>query len=41
VSYGGNPARVWDKARQHGFVSAGGGTWYSQTLKLLSPGDRV
>jgi hypothetical protein len=41
VSYGGNPARVWDEARQHGFISAGGGTWYSQTLKLLSPGDRV
>ena len=41
VSYGGDLARVWDEARQHGFISAGGGTWYSQTLKLLSPGDRV
>ena len=41
VSYGGNPARVWEEARQHGFISADGGTWYSQTLKLLSPGDRV
>ena len=40
VSYGGDPARVWEEARQHGFISAGGGTWYSQTLKLLSPGDR-
>jgi hypothetical protein len=41
VSYGGNPARVWEEARQHGFISAGGGTWCSQTLKLLAPGDRV
>jgi hypothetical protein len=41
VSYGGNPARIWDEARQYGFISAGGGTWYSQTLKLLAPGDRV
>lgn len=39
VSYGGE--RSWDEARQYGFISAGGGTWYSQTLKLLSPGDRV
>jgi Endonuclease NucS len=41
VSYGGNPARIWDEARRYGFISAGGGTWYSQTLRLLSPGDRV
>ena len=33
--------RSWDDAREFGFVSAGGGTWYSQTLKLLKPGDRV
>ena len=39
VSYGGD--RDWEDAREFGFVSAGGGAWYSQTLKLLSPGDRV
>ncbi len=38
VSYG---DRVWSDARKFGFVSGGGGAWYSRTLKLLSPGDRV
>jgi uncharacterized protein YeaO (DUF488 family) len=38
VSFG---DRSWEDARQYGFISAGGGNWYSQTLKLLSPGDRV
>ena len=33
--------RSWDDARKYGFVSAGGGLWYSNTLKLLSPGDRI
>jgi len=41
VSFGGNDTRDWDEARKYGFVSGGGGNWYSQTLKLLSPGDRV
>ena len=39
VSYGAD--RSWDEARQYGFVSGGGGSWYSRTLKLLSPGDRI
>ena len=39
VSFGGDC--TWDEARSYGFISAGGGTWYSQTLKLLSPGDRI
>ena len=26
---------------KYGFISAGGGTWYSKTLELLSIGDRV
>lgn len=39
VSYGGDC--TWEDARTYGFISAGGGSWYSQTLKLLSPGDRV
>jgi len=41
VSFGDMNSRNWDDARQYGFISAGGGSWYSQTLKLLSPGDRV
>jgi hypothetical protein len=38
VSYGG---RSWSDAVKYGFISGGGGSWYSQTLKLLSPGDLV
>ena len=38
VSYGN---RSWEDARKYGFISGGGGSWYSQTLKLLSPGNRV
>ena len=41
VSFGDMNARNWEDARQYGFISAGGGSWYSQTLKMLSPGDRV
>jgi len=41
VSFGPTDLRSWEDARQYGFTSAGGGSWYSQTLKLLSPGDRV
>lgn len=39
VSFGGDT--FWEDARKYGFISAGGGSWYSQTLKMLSPGDRV
>jgi len=41
VSFGDMNSRNWEDARQYGFISAGGGSWYSQTLKMLSPGDRV
>lgn len=41
VSFGGADYRSWDDAMRYGFISGGGGSWYSQTLKLLSPGDRV
>lgn len=41
VSFGDTSSRSWDDARKYGYISAGGGTWYSQTLKMLSPGDRV
>ena len=41
VSFGDTASRSWEDARKYGFISGGGGSWYSQTLKLLSPGDRV
>ncbi len=41
VSFGTGESRTWEDARKYGFISAGGGSWYIQTLKLLSPGDRV
>lgn len=41
VSFGTGPCRTWSDARNYGFISAGGGAWYSRTLKVLKPGDRV
>jgi hypothetical protein len=41
VSFGDPQSRVWEEARRYGFISAGGGSWYSQTLKQLQPGNRV
>lgn len=34
-------ARVWEDARTYGFISAGGGEWYSRTLKGLPEGAQV
>lgn len=40
VSFGlGN--RSWTDACKYGFISAGGGSWYSKTLGMLQKGDRV
>ena len=33
--------RSWADAVEYGFISGGGGAWYSRTLRLLRPGDRV
>ncbi|MFD9500981.1 endonuclease NucS domain-containing protein [Streptomyces sp. NPDC060035] len=42
VSFGDEPGgRSWEDARNHGFVSAGGGDWFSRTLRSLPPGARV
>ncbi|MFZ3383660.1 MAG: endonuclease NucS domain-containing protein [Candidatus Methanoperedens sp.] len=41
VSFGEGDSRNWEDAIKYGFISAGGGTWYSQTLSFLHPGDRV
>ena len=39
ANYGGN--RDWEDARKYGFISAGGGSFYSRSLQRLSTGDRV
>jgi len=41
VAFGENERRSWDDAAELGFVSAGGGEWYSRTLKQLEPGHRI
>jgi hypothetical protein len=41
VSFGENEQRIWAEAREFGFVSAGGGSWYTNTLRQLGPDDRV
>jgi hypothetical protein len=33
--------RNWDDMVKYGFISAGGGRWYSNTLRQLEPGHRV
>lgn len=42
VSYGHDMGdRRWEDAKKHGYISAGGGTWYTQTLNMLEIGKRV
>jgi hypothetical protein len=41
ASFGHGPERDWKDAVQYGFICAGGGAWFSRTLQLLKPGDRV
>ncbi len=41
ASFGPSGYRSWEDARHYGYISGGGGSWYSQTLKLLQPGDLV
>lgn len=41
VSFGQGESRSWEDAVKFGFISAGGGSWYSRTLQLLGPGDRI
>lgn len=40
-SAGEDVRRNWEDMIQYGFISAGGGRWYSNTLKQLDPGQRV
>ncbi|MFC0385134.1 hypothetical protein, partial [Muricoccus vinaceus] len=41
ASFGTGPERSWDDAVKYSFISAGGESWYSKTLNLLHPGDRI
>lgn len=41
VSFGHDMGRDWEDARKYGFISAGGGRWYSRTLNQLAEGDRI
>ena len=42
VSFGHDPnGRHWEDAMKYGFISAGGGLWYTQTLNLLEKGSRI
>lgn len=41
VTFGDDTIRSWEDARSYGFVSAGGGEWYSRTLKNLPAGVRI
>lgn len=41
VSFGEGGSRDWDEAVRYGFISGGGGSWYSNSLRMLSEGDRI
>lgn len=41
ANFGQGVARSWAEGVKYGFISAGGGTWYSKSLGLLRTGDRV
>jgi len=38
---GGNRSQSWDAAVKYGFLSGGGGSWYSGTMRKLELGSRV
>ena len=41
VSFGVGDHRRWADARKYGFIGAGGGEWYINTLRTLQPDDRI
>jgi hypothetical protein len=41
VSFGEGERRRWTDAMQHGYIAAGGGSWYSNTLHHMEPNDRI
>jgi hypothetical protein len=36
-----DPTRSWQEAVKYGFLSGGGGVWYSSILRTLESGDRL
>jgi hypothetical protein len=40
-AFGGSESRNWQDAIKYGFVSAGGGDWYSRTVRTLPVGARI
>ncbi len=40
-SFGDEEQRSWADALKYGFVSGGGGSWYSNTMRMLEVGDRI
>lgn len=40
-SFGADSQRSWNDAVEYGFVSAGGGAWYTGTMSNLEPGNRI
>lgn len=41
AAFGVSETRAWKDAQRYGFISAGGGKWYIQTLSQLTRGKRV
>ena len=41
VSFGEGETRRWSDAREHGYIAAGGGSWYSKTLDVLEVDGRI
>lgn len=41
ANFGVSDSRSWEDARKYGFISAGGGHWFTRTLDLLEPGARI
>lgn len=41
VSFGADETRIWEEAVKYGFICGGGGTWYSNSLRMLETGDRI
>ncbi len=41
VSFGEDDRRSWEEAVKYGFISGGGGPWYSRTLNMLEEGNRI
>ncbi|WP_187431724.1 hypothetical protein ROLI_000060 [Roseobacter fucihabitans] len=41
VSFGADDTRKWNEAIEFGFISGGGGSWYSNSLRMLDEDDRI